>query len=65
MRPACRRTCANLHVPVEQTTLLYKEVPDLARSPWCQEPAGPPEFFPLGPGAAARNLAAGECGVSW
>jgi hypothetical protein len=65
MPPSCRRASAIFHLPVEQTTLLYKEVPDLARSPWSQEPAGSPEFFPLGPGAAARNLAAGECGVSW
>ena len=25
MPPSCRRVFANLHVPVEQTTLLYKE----------------------------------------
>jgi hypothetical protein len=25
MPPSCRRASANLHVPVEQTTLLYKE----------------------------------------
>ena len=25
MRPSCRRTSGNLYVPVEPTTLLYKE----------------------------------------
>jgi hypothetical protein len=25
MGPSCRRTSANLHLPVEQATLLYKE----------------------------------------
>jgi hypothetical protein len=25
MPPSCRRASANLHVPVEQTTLVYKE----------------------------------------
>ena len=65
MRPSCRRASDNLYVPVEQTTLLYKEVPELPRQPWREQPAASPELFRLGPGAATRNLPAAECGVSW
>jgi hypothetical protein len=64
MRPFCRRASANLHVPVEPTTLLYKEGPEFLRRLWRQPPAGALELFRLGPGSAARNLAVGECGVS-
>jgi hypothetical protein len=32
MRPSCRRASANLHVPVEQTTVLYKEAPSSSRN---------------------------------
>jgi hypothetical protein len=71
MRPSCRRASANLHVPVEQTTLLYqtallyKEGPEFLPRPWGQQPADAPELFRLGPDAAARNLAAAaESGVS-
>jgi hypothetical protein len=63
MHPVCRHTSANLHVPVEQTTLLYKEGPEFLGRPWGQQPAASPELFRRGPGAAARNLPAGE--VSW
>jgi hypothetical protein len=61
------RRCAsdNFSVPVEPTTLLYKEMPEFIRRLWRQQPAGAPEFFRLGPGAAAGNLPAAECGVSW
>ena len=31
MRPSCRRASANLHVPVEQTALLYKEGSETVR----------------------------------
>ena len=31
MPPSCRRASANLHVPVEQTTLLYKEGSETVR----------------------------------
>jgi hypothetical protein len=65
MRPSRRRASGNLYVPVEQTTLLYKEGSELPRHPWREQLAASPEPFRLGPGAAARNLAAGECGVSW
>jgi hypothetical protein len=70
MRPSCRRASPNLHVPVEQTTLLYqttflyKEGPELNRQPWSEQPAISPKLFHLGLGAATRNLASGECGVS-
>jgi hypothetical protein len=64
MPPSCRRTSANLQVPVEQTTLLYKEVIEFLRRPSLEQPADAPELFRLGPGAVARNLAVGECGVS-
>jgi hypothetical protein len=60
---SCRRASANLYVPVEQTALLYKEGPAFLRPLWRQQPADAPELFRLGPGAATRNLAAGECGV--
>ena len=33
MHPSCRRASDNLYVPVEQTTLLYKEGPELPRRP--------------------------------
>ena len=66
MPPSCRRASDNLHVPVEQTTLLYqtallyKEGPEFLRPLWRQQPADAPELFRLGPGAAARNLPAGR-----
>jgi hypothetical protein len=60
MPPSCRRASATLHVPVEQSTLLYKEVPEFLRRRSCQQPAGSPELFRLGPGAAARNLPAAD-----
>ena len=63
MRPSCRRDSDNRYVPVEQTTLLYKEGPEFPGQPWSEQPAASPELFRLGPGAAARNLPAGECGV--
>jgi hypothetical protein len=64
MPPSCRRASANLHVPVEQTTLLYKEVPELTCQLWREQPAGSPELFRLGSGGAARKLAARKCGVA-
>jgi hypothetical protein len=65
MPPSCRRASANLHVPVEQTALLYKERPEFPRQPWREQPAASSELFRRVPGAAARNLATGRCGVSW
>ena len=64
MFPSCRRASDNLYVPVEQTTLLYKEVPELPRQPWRHQPVDPPELLHLGLGGTTRNLPAGECGVS-
>jgi hypothetical protein len=63
MRPSCRRAYANLYLPVEQTPLLYKEGSEFLRRPWGQQSAAFRELFHLVPGAAARNLLAGECGV--
>jgi hypothetical protein len=65
MFSSCRCASDNFSVPAEQTCLLYKEVPELPGESWRQQPADSPEFSRLGPGAAARNLAAGECGASW
>jgi hypothetical protein len=59
MRPSGRAASGNLSVPVEPTALLYKEVPELPGQPWHHQPAGAPELFHLGLGAAV------ECGVSW
>jgi hypothetical protein len=64
MFSSCRRASGNLYVPVEPTALLYKEGPELPRQPWREQPAASPELFRLGPGAAIRNLATGDCGVS-
>ena len=60
---SCRRASDNPHAPVEQTTLLYKEVAEFLYPSWHRQPPDAPELFCLGPGAAARNLAAGGCGV--
>jgi hypothetical protein len=65
MRPSCRSASGNLYVPVEPTALLYKEVPEFLHPSWHKQSADSPELFRLGPGAAARNLATGEGGVSW
>jgi hypothetical protein len=65
MRPSRRRTPDHLYVPVEQTPLVYKEVPELTCQTWREQPACSPELFHLGLGAAARDLPSGECGVSW
>ena len=62
---SCRRASDNPHAPVEQTTLLYKEVAEFLHPSWHKQPADASELFCLGPGAAARNLAAGKCGVCW
>jgi hypothetical protein len=64
MPPSCRSASGNLYVPVEPTALLYKEVPEFPRQPWREHPTASSELFRLGPGAAARNLATDECGVS-
>jgi hypothetical protein len=65
MFPSGQSASDNLYVLVELTALLYKEGPDFLRRPWRQQPAASRELFRCGPGAAARNLPAGECGVSW
>jgi hypothetical protein len=50
-------------VPVERTTLLYKEEPELPRQLWHQ-PVDRPELLHIGLGSPTRNLPVGECGVS-
>ena len=60
MFSSCRRASDNLSVPGRANVLLYKEVPELPRQPWREQPADAPELFRLGPGAATRNLPAAE-----
>jgi hypothetical protein len=54
----------NFSVPAGQTYLLYKEVPELPRHPWHDQPVDRSELLHLGLGGTTRNLPAGECGVS-
>jgi hypothetical protein len=65
MHPVRRRASDNLFVPVEPTALLYKEVPELPRQPWSEQPAASPGLFHLGLGETTRILPAAECGASW
>jgi hypothetical protein len=65
MFASCCCGSGRLDVPVGQTSLLYKEAPELLHQSWQQQQADSSELFCVGPGAAARNLAAGECGASW
>jgi hypothetical protein len=65
MRPSGRRTSDHLYVPVEPTTLLYKEGSELPRQPRNEQPADPLELIHLGLGETTRILPAAECGVSW
>jgi len=60
------RRCASdsFSVPAEQTCLLYKEVPELPRQPWHDQPVDRPELLHLGLGGTTRNLPAAESGVS-
>jgi hypothetical protein len=60
MRPSCRRGSANLHPPVEQTTLLYKEGPEFLRQHCGQQPPASPELFHLRVGETTRNLPPAE-----
>ena len=64
MFSTCRCGSGNLHVPVGQTSLLYKEAPELPRLPWCHQPADYLELFHLGLRETTRILPAAECGVS-
>jgi hypothetical protein len=58
-----RRASDNLYIRVKQTTLLYKEAPELPRQPWREPLAGSLGGFRLGLGET-RNPRAVECGVS-
>ncbi len=59
MRPSCRRASANLYVPVEQTTLLYKEVPETLRRASAPTSRLSQSSFSLD-SAQTRNLPAGR-----
>ena len=66
MRSSCRCASANLYVPVEQTALLYKEVPELLRQPWRQQPVDLfGAFSPRTRRQRPGTWPTGECGVSW
>ncbi len=60
---SCRRASDDPHAPVEQTTLLYKEVPEFLHPSWHKQSADSLELFRLRPGAAARTLPMGKSGV--
>jgi hypothetical protein len=60
MLSSCRRASANLHVPVEQTPLLYKEGPEFLRPLWRQQAADAPELFRLRLGETTATLPAAE-----
>jgi hypothetical protein len=56
MHPFRRRASHHLDVPVAPTRLLYKEVPELPRSPW----ADSPQRLSLGLGETSQNLPADD-----
>ena len=58
MRPSCRPASDRLFVPVGQTTLLYKEGPELSSLLWRQHPVASPELVRLGLDGTAQNLPA-------
>jgi hypothetical protein len=60
MRASCRSAFGNLYVSVEPTALLYKEVPELPRQSWRQQPAATPERFRFRLGETTATLAAAE-----
>ena len=64
MRPSCRRASDNLHVPVEQTTLLYKEGPEFLRQPWREQPADLSGAFSPRTRRSGPEPAGGRIGVS-
>jgi hypothetical protein len=60
MRSSCRPASDRLFVPVGQTTLLYKEGPELSSLLWCQHPVASPELVRLGLDGTGRNLPAAD-----
>jgi hypothetical protein len=63
MPPSCRRASANLHVPVEPTTLLYKEVPETVRR--VRRATDSLKHLQLGFGETGNLPAQGPNEVSW
>ena len=63
MFSSCRRASANLHVPVEQTPLLYKEVPETVRR--VRRATDPLKHLQLGFGETGNLPAQGPNEVSW
>ena len=63
MPPSCRRASANLHVPVEQTTLLYKEGSETLRR--ARRDTDSLEQLQLGLGETGNLPAQGPNEVYW
>ena len=63
MRPSCRRASANLHPPVEQTTLLYKEGSETVRR--ARRDTDSLKNLQLGFGETGNLPAQGPNEVSW
>ena len=63
MPPSSRRASANLHVPVEQTTLLYKEGSETLRR--ARRDTDSLEQLQLGLGETGNLPAQGPNEVSW
>jgi hypothetical protein len=63
MPPSCRRASANLHVPVGQTTLLYKEGHETLRR--ARRGTDSLKRLQLGLGKTGNLPAQGPNGVSW
>ena len=63
MRPSCRRASANLHVPVEPTTLLYKE--GFETLPGARRDTDSLKYLQLGLGETGNLPAQGPNEVSW
>jgi hypothetical protein len=63
MPPSGRRASANLHAPVEQTTLLYKERSDTFFR--ARRDTDPLKHLQLGFGETGNLAAQGPNGVSW
>ena len=63
MRPSCRRASANPHVPVEQSTLLYKEGPETLRR--ARRDTDSLKHLQLGFGEAGNLPAQGPNEASW
>jgi hypothetical protein len=63
MHPSCRRASANLHVPIGQTTLLYKEEHETLRR--ARRDTDSLKHLQLGLGETGNLPAQEPNGVSW